>query len=488
MPSALSSIAARAKAYVQPVCAFVALVAFGYFVWHQTRAVAFPFPLDYGEGPLLEQARRLAHGQNIYHADLGDYPFTIANYPPVFPALLSLGVRAFGCSYTMGRALTFVAALACAAHVGAIVRKVTGSTLGACIGAGFFAATPYVVFWTTLVRIDFVALAFSLGAVSLAAHKPTARWTPVVAALLVTIGVLTRQSHLLAAPLALTCAFATQGLRRAAAFVGPFVAAVALALVVLDRATAHGFFFNTVTANANHFLWPLFTVYVKDVASLYAVPIVIAIGYVATRAPWPPFTARLLTFYLVGATLSALTVGKVGAHVNYMLELVAALAIFCGLASARWARDSWQSAAVNAALAGSIVWVLADAIPRTDGLDAKLNLRDEYAQLVDLIKKEQKPVIADEAMGMIVLTPHPLLLQPFEMTQLSHQGVWDQAPLLRDIRAKHFGLILINDGPATPAAWTRERWTQEMLVAIHANYEPHGALADATIYRPHYDQ
>ena len=481
-------IVARARAHVQLVCVFVAVVAFGYFVWHQARAIAFPFPLDYGEGPLLEQARRLAHWQNIYRADLGDYPFTIANYPPVFPALLSLGVRAFGCSYSMGRTLTFVAALVCAAHVGSIVRKTTGSTIGAFIGAGFFAATPYVVFWTTLVRIDLVALAFSLGAVAFAAHKPTARWTPTLAALIVAAGVLTRQSHLLAAPLALTCAFATQGWRRAAAFVAPFIGAVALALVVLDRATAHGFFFNTVTANANQFLWPLFTIYMKDIASLYAVPIVLAIGYSATRAPWPPFTARLVTFYLVGAALSALTVGKVGAHLNYILELVAALSIFCGLASTRWAKDSWRGAAVNAALAGSIVWVFADAVERTNGLDAKLNLRAEYTRLVTLVDTEQKPVIADEAMGMIVLTPHPLLLQPFEMTQLSHQGVWDQSPLLRDIQAKHFGLILINDGPATPAAWTRERWTPEMLVAIHANYEPHGALADATIYRPHYDR
>ncbi len=461
------------------VCAALACAAFAWFVFHQARAIAFPFPLDYGEGPLLDQARQLSRGENIYHASLARSPFTIANYPPVFPSLLAIGP-----SYTIGRALTFVAALACMFHVSAIVRRVTASTVAAVVGPGFFAATPYVFFWAALVRVDFVALAFSLGAIAFASMKPTARSTPYVCAGLAFVAVMTRQSHLLAAPLALTAAFATQGWRRAAQFLVAFGVAVTIGVVTL-QVTTHGFWFDIVTANANSFSWPLFRDNMIDVAKMLGVPMAIAIVALATQSTRERFTTRLLVTYGLGGALSALTIGKIGSNVNYLLELAAALSILVGIASARFSRESRASAFVNLVLAASILWLVRDGWLRTRDLDARLRLRAEYTELTNVIRAEKEPVIADEAMGLIVLTEHPLVLQPFELTQLAHQGLWDQTPLLDDIRNKKFGLVLINDTLATPAAWTRERWTEEMLAAIHQNYEPRGVLADATIYRPH---
>jgi hypothetical protein len=54
------------------------------FVQHDWIAVNFPYPLDYGEGPLLDQIVRLAHFENIYRVDLTVPPYTVANYPPLF--------------------------------------------------------------------------------------------------------------------------------------------------------------------------------------------------------------------------------------------------------------------------------------------------------------------------------------------------------------------------------------------------------------------
>jgi hypothetical protein len=87
-------------------------------------------------------------------------------------------------------------------------------------------------------------------------------------------------------------------------------------------------------------------------------------------------------------------------------------------------------------------------------------------------------------MGLLVSTGHRIELQPFEMTQLAHQGLWDDGQVVRDIRDGRFGLILINDGPDTPESWTRERWTAGMLAAVHERYAARGSLAGATLYRP----
>src|SRR5215510_10686027 len=59
-------------------------------------AITFPYPLDYGEGPLLDQAMRLARFENIYRGDLTVPPYTLANYPPLFPLIQAPLVLAFG--------------------------------------------------------------------------------------------------------------------------------------------------------------------------------------------------------------------------------------------------------------------------------------------------------------------------------------------------------------------------------------------------------
>ena len=59
-------------------------------------ALAFPHPLNYGEGPLLDQAVRLQELQNIYPSDLSKPPYVISNYPPLFVLLQAPLVWAFG--------------------------------------------------------------------------------------------------------------------------------------------------------------------------------------------------------------------------------------------------------------------------------------------------------------------------------------------------------------------------------------------------------
>src|ERR687894_476399 len=48
------------------------------FLRHGWDALAFPFPLNYGEGPLLDQAVRLASFEGVYSSDLARAPYTIS--------------------------------------------------------------------------------------------------------------------------------------------------------------------------------------------------------------------------------------------------------------------------------------------------------------------------------------------------------------------------------------------------------------------------
>src|SRR5690349_3044787 len=112
----------RAEVALRWVLCGVLAAACVFFFFHAARAITFPFPFDYGEGPLLEQARLLSRGENIYRARFDDYPFLIANYPPIFPSILSAIQLLVGPSYAAARVVTTAATLACAFFVSRIVR------------------------------------------------------------------------------------------------------------------------------------------------------------------------------------------------------------------------------------------------------------------------------------------------------------------------------------------------------------------------------
>ena len=68
------------------------IVCFSY----QLLAVPHRYSLDYGEAPLVDHAMHLASGENIYRTDLSTPPYTTSNYPPLYIALLAIGVKLFG--------------------------------------------------------------------------------------------------------------------------------------------------------------------------------------------------------------------------------------------------------------------------------------------------------------------------------------------------------------------------------------------------------
>src|SRR5262245_35865089 len=81
-------------------------------IGYQLAAIKFPYSMDYGEAPLVDQAMRLAAGENIYRADISTPPYTISNYPPLYIALLAFSVKLLGptASFVVGRIISALCA------------------------------------------------------------------------------------------------------------------------------------------------------------------------------------------------------------------------------------------------------------------------------------------------------------------------------------------------------------------------------------------
>ncbi len=121
-------------------------------------ALNFRYPIDYGEGPLLDQTLRLADGENLYKNDFSVPPYTISNYPPLFLLVQVPFAKIFGAAFWYGRGISFVSALITAVLIGLTLYTLTGNWLAAGTGGLLLLAFPYIQFWSLLNRIDTLAL------------------------------------------------------------------------------------------------------------------------------------------------------------------------------------------------------------------------------------------------------------------------------------------------------------------------------------------
>src|SRR5688572_435012 len=450
---------------------------------YQSLAIPHRYSLDYGEAPLVDQAMRLASGQNIYQAEISDLPYTISNYPPLYVSVLAASVKLFGPSQTflVGRIISALSAWIASICIALSIYRLARDRFAAFSAAFIFLAFPFVMYWSPLLRIDMFALALSLSGLCVLVWDSLSARRLVGASLLFVAAIYTRQSYALAAPLA---AFAWLWARdwRQALRLAALVGGLSFALFfVLNGLTRGGFYFNIVTANVNEFKMDLLIFNWERLRDAALIPILTGVLSLFLVRRWNPLWP-LAAPYLIGSTISAITIGKIGSNVNYLLELCAALSLAAGVVIA-WSRVHLSLSSFRAALLIILTFGLAKMLHVTWS-DYTWDLRErrmaaaDLSQLESLVAETPGLILADEYMGMLTLQGRPLLIQPFEVTQLAHAGKWDQTALLNSIKNKEFEAIIIYDRP-----WLNERWTPEMLDAINRSYRLIDVVAENKVYK-----
>jgi hypothetical protein len=455
------------------------------FLVHSLLSLAFPFPLDYGEAPLLDQALRLSAGQNIYQPSLAAPPYTIANYPPLYVFSLTPFVQLFGPNFWAGRLISILSALATALFLGLMVTTFSRNRPAGLVTGLLFLANPFVTHWSGLLRIDLLALALSTAGLALLVRRPADRSRLIAGGVLLVAAIYTRQSYALAAPLAATLWLWSHDRRRALGLVG-LIAGLSLVLFLgLNLWTGGGFFFNIVTANINPFEVSRMLGRLAEAGFTGLILLGFALALILlgrNRAGW-----SLVSAYALGALLSSLTVGKIGSNVNYFLELSAALSLAAGMGLA-WSQGSgWRYGLALLLLVGQTglfmhrtlnVFVDERLTPRRQDHSAIFNL-------AQLVADSEGPLLADEYLGLLTLQGRSLYAQPFEISQLARAGRWDQTDLLTAINEQRFPLILIHHFPFSQLH--KERWTPQMLAAIEQRYRPVRVQAGSVVYLPQPD-
>lgn len=481
-PSFLAT-AALALALIALVVLFGrAVLLFGQ---HAQTALSYPYNLNYGEGPLLDQAARLARGEGLY--SLNAPPYVITNYPPVFMLTVAPFIDSYGPSFLYGRVISLLSIGTSAALLAGLLYATTRDRLASLLGGGLLLVIPYVLYWAPLARVDSLALALSLGGLLLTVRAAPTREPLFPAALLLALAVYTRQTYLLAAPLAaFVWTTRMSGWMRGLTLITWLAVLITGSFAVLLVWTQGGIWFHLITANANSPDFAILAHYAREVARYLPVLLLmlslflLAGLFTRARSWW------LVAPYALGGLGTAMTIAKVGADVNYLYEFSVALCLSAGalLALARQAqRGSRALAALLVAGLALQLWMAAGLsesryLPITNARVARQATTDA---LFTGISARSEDLLADDAMGLLALSGQPLAFQPFEMSALARAGLWDQSVFIERLERGYYPTVLIYNPSLNPSL-RQERWTPAMLRALNAYYRPLNLIGETTIY------
>jgi hypothetical protein len=88
---------------VMPAVLWLALAAgTAYAAWFLGGTTIYPNALEYGQGPLLDQVVRLTRGESIYRIPGTEPPWTVSNYPPMYPGGEAALAAVLGPAYWYG--------------------------------------------------------------------------------------------------------------------------------------------------------------------------------------------------------------------------------------------------------------------------------------------------------------------------------------------------------------------------------------------------
>ncbi|HEX7320354.1 MAG TPA: hypothetical protein VF399_08365 [bacterium] len=505
-----------------------------FYVVNSILIIVYPYQISYPEGFLLNQAFTIAQGRPIYNG-ITDYPFLVANYPPVYPYLCGLFVKLFGVSFAWGRIISFLAIIACAYFIYDICRNApltlsplrdtnhypphpnpppTGTpnimkdpfprcpqggrkkegvqcchdergmeinTNGhrqraSLITSLLFLASPYVYNITTQVRVDALALFLSIFGIWFAL-KNINKKIMYLSALFFAAALFTKQTYA-AAPIAFAVYLFFINRTRGFLFIVMTLLSYSVVFLVFNTLTAGELYRNNVLYNANPYSF-LFAI--KMYASLlktHLILITLSIAYMI----FSPVKKHILSFfsiYFIVAALVALSIGKIGSNVNYFLELIAAGSIVVGLCANELMENTKTQLILPALLIAQLI--LFAHLPFITGKTPSKIDRETGQRISTMIQAAPGDIISEDA-GILILNNRKVLYQPFEFTQLKNQGLWDQSRFVRDIDIQKFSLLIL--GSDTQGSYDEERFTPEIVAAIANSYMLKEKIGDWYIYKP----
>jgi 4-amino-4-deoxy-L-arabinose transferase-like glycosyltransferase len=471
------------------------------YVVYAAALFRFPYDYDQGEGFELNDSLLFLQGQWPYRSN-EVFPYYASNYPPLFHWIVLPLLALFGPTLTAGRVLSFTVTLLIAFLVGWVVYAKTHDMPIAAISGLTVLASNFIYHVGPLYRQHMTMVLFELLAVILISRcdDPKHGKGYVVLSMLALLAAgYTKQLSAVTAAAVLFFLFLRSPKKAILAGFGLTIVAGGIFLLI-DTATQHQWFINTITANANAYDYRQALDLYRQFFTLHFFTVALAIGYSFYQLYWDRLSAYTIWF---GFTLinSALA-GKWGAGESYFATAIVASCILSGFAVVKLTnaikRPEQNAARLVVLFAvpllylaqayslrhlpteGPIFGPLADLVgvgrgttvyagyPYYDSIGytqaGHLPTDQDTAagdRIASMIKATGKPALTEEAL-LALRAGQPVVANPTQLLNLWNNHALDPTELIASIDRQDYGLVVLR----------AQFYPPPVLQAIGARYEP----------------
>ena len=476
------------------------------FLIEAVRRIFVPYELDYGEGIVMWQAAHVISPSHAYHP-ISEPPFIVFHYTPLYQLVSWAVAHVVGDLQVAGRAVSFAGFLITEVAVCVLVARTAARRWSPLVrwGSGVTAALlaanlATIQGWVPVLRVDMLGLGLTFTGLALYFGGGN-RYLAFVC---FTAAVFTKQT-LIAAPLACALVGLAVDWRRTIREVGAAVALGGLATAALEVATRGQFLRHTFTYNQNPFSARQAAEMIG--ANVLSILPVLPIGLAAIAFAVSPALRserawrdvlrhsrwRRTTVgcgLLLGISfLISLSVGKVGANMNYFLEWNLACCVLAGLAigmllASRSARRGVMLGILAAALTGIYVvprlgTMVNKAFTLTAGArQMAQQTRADFEQLLRTVESIPGPIVSYE-MTVLVKAHRDIPIEPGIMFTLARTGGWDERPFVERLDRGEYAAVIL---PST--AESDGLLTEAIERAITSRYRETDRIGVYHIYRP----
>jgi hypothetical protein len=471
--------------------------------------IGYPFGVDYGEGIVWQQMRNIMAGHG--YAPLGIFPAIVYHYPPVFHVTTGLLSHLIGTDELgTGRAVSFLSTLVTVPLLGLLAvwlgrsgkDRVAAIVAGTTIGLIFLSCQP-VAEWAPLMRVDMIALLFSMAGLVFSLRGVERPKLLHFAALCFTLSVFSKQVSI-AAPAAAFLGLLAVRPRLAVKLTLLTVMQSGLILLLLSWLT-HGYFLrHIILYNVNRMSPNGLSALIQPLRqqAIYIVLGCAGAGALCHRLAglWrqraaQPFTVACIVAmlcYFVLKTLMLAMIMKSGSSINYVVEWLGAVAILDGVAVVpaveivvRGFRQGRIEADRNTLWAVLVLAAIAfEAWTLPSILLSASNARASAAKaerIVRLIRHTPRPVISDD-MTLLIRAGRPVQWEPSIAAELGATGRYDEPAFVRMVSARRFGLFITEGDRGDPVY--DSRYNPAVAGAITAAYPREYRVDRFTIHAP----
>lgn len=466
------------------------VVGFSIYTWaffeHSFEVLLYPWSVDYVEAPELNRAVRIAQGKDIYPS-WDSAPFLESNYTPLFSWVHSFLIDASLPIYWPGRLLNIMLTCATAGLIARIVSVCSTHAWQGVLGAMVYLSSHIIWMWGSLLRVDTMAVFFNMIALWLFIEPSWKQSKSKITIIAMTClaAAYTRQT-MVASFISIAVIVLWKHRQHAARLIGVYVLGGLLGVGLLFQWSGGYAYSHLVEANINAFFWRNVGFFFSSMWDLYHafIPAMcVGIWFARDKSP-------VLLMYGLCALLVSLTIGKVGASLNYLMELWAVVSIFIALGVGALSHTrAWYSIAMSLLLligwqqivhvpwyrapkpqggmtAKSsdgweqfMIWVSKLPLAYMDpfGIDG-VELRSQSVRIFSSYRGEWErnamnniernlptfpgPILSED-MNFTITSGKDIWIQPFAFTQFSQQGLWSDAPLRKAISEQYFSLVIL---------------------------------------------